>query len=326
MHNLKRLSISFRAGLRPFAAACCASALLLLAPCVTAQVRIEDSENRVTISIDGKPFTALEKGAAAHKPYISPIFTASGKRITRGFPDDPQPGDPTDHPHQRGLWLGAEHLSGLNLWELDPADPHPGMGSIRFDKVVAIKNGEDTGALTIAATWLDPDYKPLLEETLTLTFHAHTGASRVMDIDMRLKAVKLATFEDARDGVIGIRLAPGFDEARGGKMVNAEGVAGAKPTEGKHSAWMDWQTTLEGETVGVTLMESPGNPHAPSTWITRGMGLMFSNPFAQRYYDKTRKDGSLSLQPGDELQLRYRLLLHPAGTDVAAAYKEYAAQ
>jgi hypothetical protein len=34
----------------------------------------------------------------------------------------------------------------------------------------------------------------------------------------------------------------------------------------------------------------------------------------------------MSLQPGDELRLRYRVLIHPAGTDIAAAYKEYAIQ
>jgi len=55
-------------------------------------------------------------------------------------------------------------------------------------------------------------------------------------------------------------------------------------------------------------------------------GLLFSNPFAQRYYDKSREDGSLSLQPGDELQLRYRVLIHPADANIAAAYKEYSGQ
>lgn len=314
------------AGRRSFAITGCALLALLVSQHSTAQVRIEDSENRIAVSIDGKPFTALQKGAAAHKPYLSPIFTASGKRITRGFPDEPLPGEPTDHPHQRGMWMGCEHLSGMNLWELDPADPEPHMGSIRFDKVVEIVNGEDTGSLTIAATWLDPDYKPLINETLTLTFHAHTAARRVMDIDLRLKAVKLVTFEDARDGVIGMRLAPAFDEKLGARMVNSEGVVGEKPIEGTHAKWVDWEATLDGERVGVALMDSPANHRAPTTWVTRGKGLLFANPFAQRFYDKAREDGSMSLQPGDELRLRYRLLIHPAGVDVAAAYKEYNAQ
>ena len=52
-------------------------------------------------------------------------------------------------------------------------------------------------------------------------------------------------------------------------------------------------------------------------------GLLFANPFAQRYYDKSREDGSLSLQPGDELHLRYRFLIHTLDTNVAKAFKEF---
>ena len=94
--------------------------------------------------------------------------------------------------------------------------------------------------------------------------------------------------------------------------------------EGLHSPWVDWQADLDGETVGVTLMDSPRNRRAPTTWITRDEGLLFANPFAQRYYDKSREDGSLSLQLGDELHLRYRFLIHTADTNVAHAFKEFA--
>lgn len=306
----------------------CAAALLLAfsAKQGAAQVEFEESASKIAVSIDGKLFTELQKGEAAHKPYLSPIFSASGKRITRGFPDETIPGDPTDHPHQRGIWMGYEHLSGMNLWELDPADPHPHMGVLRFDKVLEMHEGENSGTLVAAVSWLDQDGKPVIEQTLTLTFYAHTGERRLFDVEMQLKALKEVTFEDERDGIFGIRLNPAFDEAKGGKLVNAEGVADAKPIEGKHSAWVDWQTVMDGETLGVTLMDSPKNHRAPTTWVTRPGCLLFANPFAQRYYDRTREDGAMSLQKGDELHLRYRVFIHPAGSDVAAAYKEFAAQ
>jgi hypothetical protein len=147
-----------------------------------------------------------------------------------------------------------------------------------------------------------------------------------MDIDLRLKAIKLATFEDARDGIIGIRLAPAFDEKNGGIAVNAEGLHGVEKIEGSHSAWVDWQANLDGEKVGVTLMNNPANLRSPTTWRAVGFGLLFANPFAQRFYDRSRQDGSMSLQPGDEVHVRYRVFIHPAGADVAAAYKEYAEQ
>jgi hypothetical protein len=219
--------------------------------------------------------------------------------------------------------LGFEHLSGMNLWELDPADPHPHMGSIQFLKVLETHDGEKSGGFTVAAQWIDQDGAPIIEEILIVTVYAEPAQQRVFDIDLRLKGIKLATFEDSRDGILGIRLATPFDERNGGKVVNADGLQGARQIEGSHSSWVDWQADLDGERVGVTIMNSPRNRRAPTTWRCVPIGLLFANPFAQRYYDKSREDGSLSLQPGDELRLRYRVLIHSAGTDLLAAYKEF---
>lgn len=255
-----------------------------------------------------------------------PLLTASGKHVTRGFPDEQIAGEPTDHPHQRGMWLGYEHLSGENIWELDPADPHPHSGSIRFQKIVEIHDGDRSGGFTITAQWLNEDAKPVIDETLALRFYSEPANSRVYDVDLTLKGVKLSTFEDARDGLIGFRLAPAFDESRGGTVINADGVHGADNIEGTHSNWVDWQTNLDGEKVGVAILNHPANHRAPTAWRMKSFGLIFANPFAQRFYDKTREDGAMSLQPGDELRLRYRVLIHPAGADIAAAYKEYSTQ
>ena len=303
----------------------CAFLLVLFSPALVAQVKVEDQSGQIAVSIDGKPFTALQKGIDANKPYFAPILTASGKHVTRGFPMETIAGEPTDHPHQRGLWLGTEHLSGMNFWELDSADPHPLMGKILFRKVLETHDGERSGGFTIAAQWLEPDGKAILDETLTATFYAdpEKKQQRVFDIDLRLKANKTATFEDARDGVIGIRLAPGFDESRGGKLRSAEGVEGAAHLEGTHAHWADWVTNLDGEEVGVTIMEHPTNHRAPTTWIARPYCLLFANPFAQRYYDKSLADGAMTLQPGDELRLRYRVAVHPAGTDLGKLYRAY---
>ncbi|MDR3750452.1 MAG: PmoA family protein [Terracidiphilus sp.] len=295
----------------------------LVAANAVAQVQIEASESQIAVHINGKLFTTLQKGKDANKPYLAPLLTASGKHVTRGFPMEKIAGEPTDHPHQRGVWMGAEHLSGMNIWENDPADPHPHMGTIEFRNVLETHDGPKSGGFTIAAQWINQDGQPIIDETLAVTFYAEPAESRTFDVDMRLKAIKLSTFEDGRDGVIGIRFAPAFAEDQGGRVVNAEGLQGSSKIEGAHSTWVDWQATLDGEKVGVAIMDNPGNRRAPTTWRAREFGLLFANPFAQRFYDKSRADGSLGLQPGDELRLRYRFLIHPAGTDIAAAFKDY---
>jgi hypothetical protein len=300
--------------------------LLLQTVLAYSQVKIAVQDNQIAVTVNGKPFTALQKGKDANKPYLSPLLTASGKRVTRGFPMERIAGEATDHPHQRGIWIGFEHVSGMNIWEIDPADTHPHMGTIQFQKVLETHDDEKSGGFAVAAQWRNEDGQAIIDETLTLTFYAEPREGRMFDIDLHLKANKAATFEDSRDGIIGIRFAPPFDESQGGKVANAEGIQGAKEIEGKHSAWVDWQANLDGEKVGVAIIDSPTNRRAPTTWISRSFGLLFANPFAQRYYDKSREDGSLTLQAGDELRLRYRVLIHPAGADIAAASKEFSGQ
>jgi hypothetical protein len=301
-------------------------ALTLQSTFLCGQVKIQVEPEQISVNINGRPFTALHKGKAANKPFLYPLMTASGKRVTRGFPMEAIDGEATDHPHQRGMWLGFEHLSGMNIWENDPDDPHPHMGTIQFQNVVETHDGDKSGGFTIAAQWIDQDGQPIIDETLTLTFYAEPRQNRMYDVDLRLKDIKLATFEDSRDGLIGFRFATPFDEEHGGKVVNAEGVQGANQIEGSQSHWVDWQAELDGEKVGVAVMDFPANHHSPTSWRSMPFGLLFANPFAQRYYDKSREDGSMSLQPGDELRLRYRVLIHPANTSVAAAYNEYAYQ
>lgn len=288
-----------------------------------AQVEVQTTATQITVNVNGKLFTALQKGADAHKPYFWPLNTASGKRVVRSFPMESIPGEPSDHPHQRGLWIGGEHVSGFNLWEIDPADPEPHAGKILFKDVVETHNGQKSGGFTISAQWVDEDGKPMIDETLVVTVYAEPASSRMMDVDFTLKAVKLSTFEDARDGIIGFRLAPPFGEKFGGEAVSATGVHGADHIEGSHSNWVDWQGTLEGERVGIAFMSHPSNLHSPTTWRAKDFGLLFANPFAQRFYNRSLPDGSVSMQPGDELHFRYRFLIHPAGADIAAAYQEY---
>ena len=95
------------------------SFLFLLSLCCSClalgQVQVRAEPDQISVSVNGKPFTILHTGTAARKPYLMPLLTASGKHVTRGFPDEKIAGEPTDHPHQRGMWIGYEHLSGSNI-------------------------------------------------------------------------------------------------------------------------------------------------------------------------------------------------------------------
>lgn len=305
------------------------AALFLLAslsiPAI-AQVKIEPHDDQIDVAIDGKLFTSFHKGSEANKSYLYPIRSASGKPVTRGFPMEQIAGESTDHPHQRSLWIGAERVSGMDFWENEPSYDRPNKGRIVFRRVLAIHNGTKKGDLTVLAQWLSPSGEPLIDETLRMTFYAGTQTNRFFDIDLNLKAEKKVTFEDDHDEILGLRLATPFEENHGGKVRNAAGIEGADHVRGTHSPWVDWQADVDGEKLGVAVMDSPQNFRYPTPWHVRPYAMLFASPFAQHDFSKELPDGSLTLEPGKLLHLRYRILIHPVDVSVERMFREFAGQ
>jgi hypothetical protein len=288
------------------------------------RVVVTASPDAVAVAIDGKPFTTLHAGTEARKPYLHPLLTASGKRVTRAFPMEHVAGESTDLAHQRGVWVGTERLNGIDFWENEPSYDRPNQGTIRFTGADNIRSGADEGRFTMHADWIDPSGEIVLVEARTMTARARPDNQRVLDIDLSLTANKQATFEDNHDAILGLRLGKEFEEKHGGRAVNAEGLAGWERLRGVRSAWVDWHADLDGESVGVAVMDSPTNFRFPTPWHVRDYALLFASPFASRDYNKDAPDGSLTLKSGETLRLRYRILIHPAHVDVAAAFKEFA--
>ena len=59
---------------------------------------------------------------------------------------------------------------------------------------------------------------------------------------------------------------------------------------------------------------------SPIVWIPD------ANPFAQHEFDKNAPDRIHKLEKGEKLRMRYRVLIHPAGTTVGEFYKAFAGQ
>jgi hypothetical protein len=290
------------------------------------QVRIDVQAARIVVEIDGKLFTALNADKDARKLYLHPLLTASGRRVTRAYPMEQVAGESTDHPHQRGVWIGAEHVTGGDFWENEPSDKNPRAGTVTMTEVTDIRSGAGEGAFTIHANWVGTNGKAVIGETRTMTFRAPAAGERIIDIDLRLKAKTRVTFDDHHDALLGLRLATPFEIAHGGRVVNAEGLTEWERLRGSRSAWVDSLATVEGENVGVAVMDAPTNCRFPTPWHVREYALIFASPFASHDYNPAAPDGSLTLKTGEELKLRYRILIHPAGSDVAAAFKEFAAR
>jgi hypothetical protein len=320
-------------------------ACLLLALPLCAQVRIERSPDRIAVDIDGRPFIALFIGPEVAKPFLYPLRAASGTVVTRRFPLEESPGDSRDHPNHRGLTFAHADVNGYNYWANEEFNRGP-KGRIVLDEVLAIESGAKQGRIEARFHWLDPQGQVLLADTRTMTFHSHPEL-RIADFDIRVKAVQPVRFGDTHEGSFGVRVAAWLEEPapdyvprgsggetrptepkRTGLISNSNGARTEAEVRGKRATWADYSGEYQGEKAGIAIFDHPGNPRHPTYWHTRGYGIFAANIFGVRAFEKDpSRDGSLALEPGQELRFRYRVVIHPGDTvsaGIERLYAEYA--
>jgi len=307
-----------------------------------AQVKLSQSPEQIAVEINGKPFTVFYMGGKdLNRPYLHPLRSASGKIVNRSFPAGQTPGETTDHPHHAGLFYGHGDVNGFNYWAIQnvptsASTAEANMGRIVLKQVLSVTSGKESGSVDVVLNWLKPDGKPLLTETRKMTFYAHPTL-RIIDFDFDLAAIDKVVFRDTKEGTFAMRMATPLEEpplkgpatgpARTGKLINAQGGDREANVWGKQSEWVDYSGELDGERVGVVMMDHPDNPRHPTYWHSRGYGLHSINPFGVSDFlnDKT-KNGSLTVEPGQHVRFRYRVIIHAGQgpAQLAQLYQDYA--
>jgi hypothetical protein len=290
-------------------------------------------QKKVDVWMGGKLFTTFMYPDTLEKPVLYPLNTAQGTAITRGFPLKPQPGDPTDHPHHIGLWFNYENLNGLDFWNNSyaiPADKKVQYGWIRTDKITEIKNGK-TGILAYHANWTNQAKEVILEENTHFEFSGN-ATLRTVDRITTLTAVKDAIFTDAKDGMLGLRLAHelqiptnkdekftdskgnvtlvkgGTDKVPTGNYLTSEGKTGdaAWSTRG---TWCKVYGKIGADSVSVSIIDHPANPNYPTFWHARGYGLFAANPLGEKVFTNGASAKNLTLKKGESVTFKYRVVI-----------------
>lgn len=305
-----------------------------------AQVKItQQGKEKISVEIDGKPFTEFWFGPNTNKPYLAPLRSASGKIVTRGYPMDPNvPGESHDHPHHRGLWFTHGNVNGYDFWANEDSQQGAGKGKgkVVLVKINKISSGKRSGYIDATFDW-QAGGQLLLVEDRRMTFYSDPNL-RILDFDSTLSPQTQVTFGDTKEGMFAIRLAAPLEEdqpkniaapKRTGKLVNAQNKIGEKNVWGKRSEWADDSGVIDGEPLGVAIFDNPGNPRYPTYWHARGYGLFATNIFGLHdFLNDKSQDGSLTIRPGQPLRFRYRVVIHPGDANSAGLrqmYDEYKA-
>lgn len=297
------------------------------------QVVKSGTANKIDVYIGKKLFTTFLYPDSLEKPVLYPVYASNETMVTRGFPINPQSGESTDHPHQVGVWLTYENVNGLDFWNNSYAIPKEKKylyGWIKTDRVLTI-SGNKTGTIYYHAYWVNQQNDTLLEETTTLEFSG-TEHLRIIDRNTVLKADTTVSFNDAKDGLYGIRLAHALqipynkdqefkddkgnttiikgmkDSIANGNYITSEGKQGddAWSTRGR---WCKVYGKIGNDSISIALIDYPGNSNYPTFWHARGYGLFAANPLGEKVFTNGKSSKNLHLDKDESVTFRYRIVI-----------------
>ncbi len=305
-------------------------------PAKGVQVRADEAQRRVDITIDGKPFTSYIWPETLAKPVLYPLVDGDGVTLTRHWP--PKAGERSDHPHHVGLWFNYSNVNGFDFWNNSEAikpDRRAKMGSIVFKKIDSAKSGAKSGELVTESTWVTGAGQPVIDETTRFVFST-IGNARVIDRIATLRALDRVVFNDDKDGFLGIRVAGWLESptATGAVFVDSHGVetktAGASPdatgmyltSEGKkgddawgtRGRWCELTGHNADHTATIAIFDHPKNPDYPTYWHARGYGLFAVNPLGRTGFEPKQPPLNYTLDKGQTAVFRYRIVLY-TGTE-----------
>ncbi len=297
-----------------------------------AELTAEKSEQGVTIKIDSKRFAEYVTKSNT-KPIVYPIYGPTDKKMMRDYPlVEKVPGESSDHPHHRSLWFTHGEVNGIDFW----TEVGGKKGSIVHREFGTVAGGKEATVVT-KNDWMSPDNKRVCADERTLVFG---GNDDVRWIDFAIKITATdgpVEFGDTKEGSFGVRVPDAWTmpEKKGadakktepkmtGMIVTSEGKTNAAAW-GQPAAWVDYYGPIEGETLGIAILNHPSSFRYPTCWHVRTYGLFAANPFGKKDF-KVEGQGAYHLPAGESVAFRYRVVLHKGDEKagkIAEAFADY---
>lgn len=288
-------------------------------------VTVIRSDEGFTISEEGRKVLFYQikvkskDGKFKRANYVHPLYSLGGEVLTEDFPKD--------HEHHRGVFWAwhtltvAGKYAGDNWvcddfeWDLQEATVVDARANVA---------GVKTRWLWKSSKVVDADgkMKAMVEEVTTLRVGTRRAHYRLVDFEIRLKAlldeVKLAgSLDDKGYGGFSLRMKRPKDLVFTGDA----GVVQPQRLAVEGGEWMDMSGSLTSEgKSGITILCHPSLPVFPQKWLLRRGSQQ--NP-------QWPGNKPVLLPKGEEVVLRYRLIIHDEKLkleDIADLQDEYAGE
>jgi hypothetical protein len=268
----------------------------------------ERTDDTVALRSGSRVVWQFNYGTNESKPFFHPLALNGGPVLTWDKPGD--------HRWHRALWFSWKYINGLNYWEEDKNGLAQGRTEVRDARVKTSRDGSATIELDVAyrpAT----EKEPALTERRTIRVSAPAAdGSYYMDWAMTFKAGKQDALLNRTPlpGEPGGQVFGGYaglsirfaNELQDVRAITTDGAVEFTNNRfrGK-SIGLDYSGIINGQEVGVAILDHPANLNSPSPWyVINDKVLRFFTPAVICYQPHT-------IKAGESLKLNYRVVVHP---------------
>lgn len=267
------------------------------------KITAEKVGDKIEFRIDGNLFTSYILSEYEKYPFFFPVNGPSKASVTSMRN--------ANYPHHSSLFLGCDKVNGGNYWQ-EGTD----RGQILSLHADIIETDGDKAVVKNECIWKRPGAEAPIKDIRKITVSAPLPEKFQIDFEITMEMLTDVTISKTNHSLFSARMDPDLAVINGGTMINAEGDKGEKGTFGKRSAWMDYYGKRMGKTEGLAILQHPSNAWFPASWFTRDYGFFSPTPM---YWPENGEN--ITLKKGEQLKLRYRVLVH-TGNQIEAKIAE----
>ena len=271
----------------------------------------------IDVTVDGRAFTTFRYGTDGFRPYFFPVWGPGGSPVTRGETSD----NSSDHVHHRSLYVAYGEVNDVDVWA-----EGENSGRVVHQSFTDKSGGAAVGKIYTENDWVNKAGEKLMSDRQNFRIYNTPDTGTIIDLDLTfIASAGDVYFGDTKEGgIISVRVNPSMNASDGGKIENAYGGTNEGETWGKRAQWCDYSGIVEGTPVGVAVFDHISNPRYPTYWHVRNYGLMTTNIFGTGTFEGDQsKDGSYTLKSGEEMNFRFRVLIHAGDAATGQVAQKY---
>ena len=280
-------------------------------------VAFSECDNAIDVTVDGRAFTTFRYGTDGFRPYFFPVLGPGGSPVTRGETSD----NSSDHVHHRSLYVAYGEVNDVDVWA-----EGENSGRVVHQSFTDKSGGAAVGKIYTENDWVNKAGEKLMSDRQNFRIYNTPDTGTIIDLDLTfIASAGDVYFGDTKEGgIISVRVNPSMNASDGGRIENAYGGTNEGETWGKRAQWCDYSGIVEGTPVGVAVFDHISNPRYPTYWHVRNYGLMTTNIFGTGTFEGDQsKDGSYTLKSGEEMNFRFRVLIHAGGAATGQVAQKY---